>query len=81
MAQIPADGMAAQLRSCFDFINCRIEMYSRGIFAWLPRSIAGYVTKQPGEYDRKDTQDGSGKRQLLRMMNTGLHAILLQICN
>ena len=42
-------------RSCFDFINCRIEM----------DFLAGYVTKQTGEYNRKDTQDGRYKRQVL----------------
>ena len=52
-------------RSCFDFINCRIEMDFRGIFVRLLRSIAGYVTKQTGEYNRKDTQDGRYKRQVL----------------
>ena len=34
----------------------------RGIFVWLLRSIAGYVTKQTGEYNRKDTQDGRYKK-------------------
>ena len=54
-----------RLRSCFDFMNCRIEMDFRGMFARLLRSIAGYVTKKTGEYNRKDTQDGRYKRQVL----------------
>ena len=47
--------LAAKMMLCF------VQQNFRGIFAWLPRSIAGYVTKQPGEYDRKDTQDGRVK--------------------
>ena len=51
----------AYVRSCFDFINSRIELDFRGIFVRLQRSIACYVTKQTGEYDRKVTLYGGIK--------------------
>ena len=52
----------------------------RGMFARLLRSIAGYVTKQTGEYNRKDTQDGSIKDKFYKI-KTASHISYSRIMN
>lgn len=55
------DGSYREFRSCFDFINSWFGLNFQGIFVRLVGSIAGYVTKQTDEYDRKGIKNGWDK--------------------